>query len=394
MDTCAPVCDITIPMPSLRMPLLSASSKLYDVADRELRGFTFFLSIDSVCGAPSLLPETSIGFLALVKDAVHREPEQHVESLASKIVGMWAQLGNDSKSVEIRGLTTKDRSLVEAVDAYFPDKQNRGLIWPQLHPLEVQEAVSQVGLIDSYRKAGILIARHILEHSRDPLAFVRTLKSMTDENGLCVIEVPDSEKLISKGDFSQIWEEHTIYFTKTTLSRLLVYAGFEILYFEKCVSEGETVLIAIVRPSNRTLDRTLDSLDVQASTHFIDSFYSKLNMVKRRLEHIQQSKQILLFGANHVAATFLDLVSDSSCKPTLVLDDDPIKSGKMIGLHRTEVCDPHQISKNSPKHLFIAIAEGRSPALYNRLRTEFPSSAGHRIEQLSTFLINATNDAH
>jgi len=384
---------MTNPMPSLRMPLLSASSKLCDVGDRELRGFTFFLSIDSVCGAPSLLPETTDGFLALVKDALHREPEQHVESLASKLVGLWGQVGDDCKTFEIRGLTTKDRSLVEAVDTYFPNKQKGELIWPQLHPLEVQEAMSRVGQIDLRRKASILIARHILEHSRDPLAFVRALKSLTDDNGLCVIEVPDSDKLISKGDFSQIWEEHTIYFTKTTLTRLLVYAGFEILYFESCMSEGETVLIAIVRPSNRTLDRTLDSLDIQASTYFIDSFYSKLNMVKLRLDHIQQSKQILLFGANHVAATFLDLVGDSSCKPTLVLDDDPIKSGKKIGLHRTEVCDPHQISKNSPKHLFIAIAKGRSPALYNRLRTEFPSSAGHRIEQLSTFLLNATNDA-
>ena len=386
--------DIANTMPSIKLPLLSASSKLYSVADREVRGFTFFLSIDSVSGAPSLLPETSDGFLALVKDAVHREPEQHIDSLASTIIGMWTKLGNNSKSVAIKGLTTKDRSLVDAVDARFSNNEKPQLIWPQLHPLEVHEAMNQLGQIDLFNTASILIARHILEHSCDPLTFVKNLKLLIDDNGLCVIEVPDSEALISKGDFSQIWEEHTIYLTRTTLSRLLIYAGFEILQLDACVSDGETVLTAIVRPSNRTLDRTLDALDVRVSTHFIDSFYSKLNMVKLRLEQIQQSKQILLFGANHVAATFLDLVGDSSCKPTLVLDDDPIKSGKIIGLHRTEVCDPHQISKNSPKHLFIAIAEGRSPALYNRLRTVFPSSAGHSIEQLSTFLMNATNDAH
>jgi len=381
-------------MPSIKLPLLSASSKLYDLHGTEPRAFTYFLSIDSACGAPSLLPENSNGFLELVKDAVHREPEQHIDSLASTIIGMWTKVGNNSKSVAIKGLTTKDRSLVVAVDARFSNNEKPQLIWPQLHPLEVHEALNQLRPIDLYNTASILIARHILEHSCDPLTFVKNLKLLIDDNGLCVIEVPDSEALISKGDFSQIWEEHTIYLTRTTLSRLLICAGFEILQLDACVSDGETVLIAIVRPSISTLASTLDSLDIQASNYFIDSFYSKLNMVKLRLEHIQQSKQILLFGANHVAATFLDLVGDSSCKPTLVLDDDWLKSGKSIGLYRTKICGPHQISCTTPKHLFIAIAEGRSPALYDRLRREFPSSAGHSIEPLSNFLMNATNDDH
>jgi len=382
-------------MPSIKLPPLSASSKLYDRRDREPRAFTFFLSIDSVCGAPSLLPETEEGFLELVKDALHREPEEHVESLASTIAGMWAQVGNDCNSLLIRGLTTKDRSLVEALDAYFPNNQKCELIWPQLHPLEVLEAMSQLGRIQLRHKASILITRHLLEHSRDPLAFVKTLKLLTDDNGLCVIEVPDSDALISKGDFSQIWEEHSIYFTRITLSRLLISAGFEILDLDACVSDGETVLIAVVRPSICTLEGTVESIDISDSTHLIDSFYSKLDLVRFRLGHIQQSRQILLFGANHVAATFLDLVGHSSFKAALVLDDDPFKSGKTIGLCRTEINEPHQISISSTtlKHLFITVAEGRSPALYSKLQTQFPSSAGHSIEYLSTFYMNATNDA-
>jgi len=74
---------------------------------------------------------------------------------------------------------------------------------------------------------------HVLEHLNDPVAELQKVFSLLGDNGVLIVEVPDFEAPLQKiyGDESP-WccEEHLLYFTRTSLTRLLNMAGFSVLF--------------------------------------------------------------------------------------------------------------------------------------------------------------------
>lgn len=76
-----------------------------------------------------------------------------------------------------------------------------------------------------------------LEHFKHPTEYIKRCRKWLKDDGLLVITVPNIESYFSK-ILGKRWphfvpEEHLYYFTKKTLSKLLVQNSFEIIKFEK-----------------------------------------------------------------------------------------------------------------------------------------------------------------
>ena len=79
-----------------------------------------------------------------------------------------------------------------------------------LRPAVLAELKSEQGT------AKLVSCRYLLEHSHDPVASLQGLGHLVEDDGLLLIEVPDSGKFLSAVDYSFIWEEHICYFTEET----------------------------------------------------------------------------------------------------------------------------------------------------------------------------------
>lgn len=69
---------------------------------------------------------------------------------------------------------------------------------------------------------------HVLEHIQNPLELVKSIQNVLSDDGLVYIEVPDMASPVWKGK-GFIHIAHLYYFSPETLSRLLEFAGFEVV---------------------------------------------------------------------------------------------------------------------------------------------------------------------
>jgi hypothetical protein len=108
--------------------------------------------------------------------------------------------------------------------------------------------------------------RYLLEHSHDPVASLQGLGHLMADNGLLLIEVPDSSKFLSAMDYSFIWEEHICYFTEDTFRACALKAGYEIVQFTRYPGELEDALVFVLRaakhlPAQKAVKRNRKNSD-------------------------------------------------------------------------------------------------------------------------------------
>jgi hypothetical protein len=122
---------------------------------------------------------------------------------------------------------------------------------------------------------------------------------------------------------------------------------------------------------------------------FLSRFPIHLHRIVFTLKAVRQDYTIYVFGANHVAGTFLDLLSDKADFVEAVLDDDSEKTDCRIGLSSTHIILPIDAPVKNPVYILVAVNEGRAPHLYQRLRLMFPATYGHKVESLTKFFAQA-----
>lgn len=91
-------------------------------------------------------------------------------------------------------------------------------------------------LIDNQEKFDVILLDNVLEHVIDPISMLQDLKSISNENTILIIEVPNDfsvlqQYLRDKGkidnDFWVVSPDHLSYFNKESLANLCNFSGWE-----------------------------------------------------------------------------------------------------------------------------------------------------------------------
>lgn len=370
------------------LPPLSPSSQILPLTGRNPSPFNFQFFIHQPSGALLLVPEDVLGLLEAVCDAKHREPEAHLEAATDFLLQALSESGNTQPVLFVQGVTDKDLSLVQTISERIQPSSSNEILLPGMHTLEAQELISRSPENLECKPGAILILRHLLEHAHNLDTFLQGLAEILRDDGICLIEVPDTTALLAGGDLTQLWEEHMVYFTSSSLKRALQHAGFEVLAHQSMISDGEDLCLAIIRRSRMPYCfLESDSVD-DLSKVFLRKIWVQLHQVKDALVLLSNDHAIYLFGANHIGGLFLDLIADQANLINGVIDDDPEKANCSISLARTAIIPLESICRARSIHILVAVNEGRAPDLYERLRIDLPEFEGHRVESLVSFLTN------
>jgi len=81
-----------------------------------------------------------------------------------------------------------------------------------------------------------IIANHTLEHMDDPILVLRKIHSLLKSGGIVYIDVPNAGGIASR-ILGKHWPyrlplEHKHQFTRTSLSKIFIKAGFKVIHFE------------------------------------------------------------------------------------------------------------------------------------------------------------------
>ena len=272
----------------------------------------------------------------------YNEPEAHLDALVERLIG----LPGISKTSNIGAASFNDDSVLrrfrergfertwrldQAKDLEI-SAPNAGIEFVQskLRPSIVESVRNQYGQPD------LFIARMILEHTGEVAVFLETVRSLIGSSGRVVFDVPDCSRAFDLCDYTALWEDHTLYFTRETFFRALTRSGFEVEWLQCFDGPYENCLVAVARPSSKMPPNSNTgqvTAELAQATRFASSFAKRRAAIRSELARWRKHGRIALFGAGHQSVMFLNLMGIGDIVE-FVVDDHPHKCGRrMPGSH-------------------------------------------------------------
>lgn len=319
----------------------------------------------------------------------YQEPEPHLDDVVDRIV----RLPGVNRDTLIAGLSYKDYSVLDRLESrgfrniWKVAMGELGLDMPGAGMESIQQVLTPdmgESLRASRGAPGVIVVRHLIEHSNAVGTVLRALQSWGGSSAHFVFEVPDSEETLRDLDVSTLWEEHVSYFTKFTLGRAFAPHGLDLLEVVRYPYTLEDCLVAFVTnraPADMPAADS-DSLDAELAlgSDFRNGLEDLGRRCRRELEKIRErGESIALLGAGHRAATFLNLLSLGdlfSC----VIDDDARKTGLYMPDSRLPILPSSQLLATHPALCLVAAAPDSEPAVLKR--NEAYLAAGGRMASI------------
>lgn len=276
---------------------------------------------------------------------VYNEPEGHLDDLVEKL----AALPGVTKESRILGITYKDASTLDrmARRGFTHTKcVSVGDFEAPVKPFGLEtiqailsEKANVARLRRTYGEADVVLLRHVAEHAPDASRLIDALRGLLAPGGYIVLEVPDSERILSAGNHAFVWEEHFSYFIETSLGRLAQAVGAELAWFGRYVYPYEDSLIAVFRFDGADAKETGQATAVKEASESVANFAVELEQsrVHWRAElegYRARGETVAMFGAGHLAVKFINFLNMGDLIDCVV-DDHPQKAGLLMpGSHR------------------------------------------------------------
>ena len=264
----------------------------------------------------------------------YNEPEGHLDQMVDDLIRM-TDLKSDSRIV---GLSYKDDTTLARfnrrgfVNTYRYDMDRDLGIADPLAGVETIQCATTAERADALAKkhgqADLVLVRHLLEHAHAPKRFFDALGRLTKPTGSLVFEMPESKKFLAACDYSFVWEEHIAYFTIETLRRLIQHARFDPWSLMTYEYPLEDSLVAVVRPvsSGKNADEPA-AAEIALGDQYGKHFAQARERTRADLSRLKkEGKRVVVFGAGHLAAKFLNLF-DLQDLIYCVIDDNSHKLG-------------------------------------------------------------------
>ena len=308
------------------------------------------------------------------------EPESHFKSLVSDIVTILDERFFGKPDLEAIGTTFKDRSLLDNlkkkrninVEMIDPIKD----LYPSFDPKKNGPETIQFFLDDSLpsfklnqdKKYDLVVSRHMIEHSYKLDDFVRTMINLMKEDGIFVLEFPDTLRSIKSGDCSVYWEEHTYYFCIESLVSYLEFCfGLKCIFRRKFSIGAEDIGVAIfARSMEINPERNSHNYGYAESVKtkvlsvgdFLDAFPQKLMQYKTNINcnirsYRESGFEVYLFGLGHLALSFFHMMSLHDIIDGFIDDDKTVQGRMYTDSHELEVFDSEVLGKQDKDFVVI-----------------------------------------
>lgn len=183
-------------------------------------------------------------------------------------------------------------------------------------------------LLARHGPAQAVICRHTLEHVPDIRDLMNGLAAILAPGGLCFLEVPDADWIVSRLFAHEIWDEHISYFRAGALTRLIRVAGLTPVRMNRTRFRDTCNLLcwAVRGPCPAGVMEDL-AQDLTSPAELV-GFQSRWDAFSARLRDAvaAAAHPVVAIGASHIQLNFLNFTGlDRSVD--LLIDDDPVKAG-------------------------------------------------------------------
>lgn len=200
----------------------------------------------------------------------------------------------------------------------------------------------------------IIIANNVLNHSNDPVNFVRCVKKLLCSDGIFIFEVPYWLQTIKSLHFDQIYHEHVTYFTVKSVRELLRVVGLEIMNIEVVNYHGGSLRISAVHASNNESILVKDIIEMETkhelfSVFRYEKYFNDISKAKSKfMQEVDKNKKLgkTLFGIGAAAKanTLLTFYGLNNTYLDFILDASKFKQGKITPVTKIPIYADYHIS--------------------------------------------------
>ncbi len=211
----------------------------------------------------------------------------------------------------------------------------------------------------------LIVANNVLNHSNDPIDFLKGVEKLLSNEGRFIFEVPYWLCSIESRNFDQIYHEHISYFTISSLSKIIEHTELKIFDITLNEYHGGSLKVTLTKsdifePLNWSHLSAAEELaklsDVETYSKFMEEVKSKRGRLLVKIHQILLSEpdaSIVLAGAAAKANTFINFYRLDSTIIRCITDNSPHKVGKYSPLSRIPIVNDQELARI--KNVYILI---------------------------------------
>lgn len=197
--------------------------------------------------------------------------------------------------------------------------------------------------LNKFGKFDLICCFSYLEHLPNPKKTLLLLNKLLKEEGLYLIELPNSEMIFRKGLLNEVIPDHLSYFTINTSTTLLSKSCIEVI---NAKSTWDNYIISLI--GRKKVKNPINNMESR-----YQAFNVKLNSLFRGGKFNNQ--KIVIWGAGH-QALFTISTSIICEKTSYIVDSSPSKQSLYAPGSGLKIYSPDKLKTDTPDILIIACA--------------------------------------
>lgn len=349
-------------------------------AETEMPEHALKLGVGLNSGLVGLIDPPDWSELTPIYDWVkYTEAEDHLDFVAEQLLRATAK-----RKPKVLGVSYKDETLLARMASLGAEVDDlMALQFAAQSNIGVERAQAYVSELDLQHmpKYDLILVRHILEHTHDTHGFLQNISALLEDDGLVMFEVPDNSRAFAEGYHTIVWEEHTLYFTETSLKNLLAQHQLSSQTFWRFDMALEDLLVVVAKKSEQ--QQTYIECDNSSLQAFTEGFTAKKHFFQRFFQSATQAGQrIAILGAGHFCVAFINFYQLQDWVE-VVLDDDSHKSGMHLPGTQIPIVSTEQLQYQRYPLCILTCNPWNDENIKNRF-TEYQSDGGRFLSIFDT----------